>query len=175
MILNRELFKRVWCPFRKQIPEDLSMSRRLITSLVLTVCAAAALGSSQQAATANGKPEDQITQLERDWLTADGKGDIASLRRIIPDDFMGSSFDGGMLSKQDIIPEHTGSGGFAGATLGDTNVRFFWRYRRPDGSDKHCRRAEPNPCDFGLPETTTGLADNCCATDAYALAFSPPD
>jgi len=101
------------------------MSRRLITSLVLTVCAAAALGSSQQAATANGKPEDQITQLERDWLTADGKGDIASLRRIIPDDFMGSSFDGGMLSKHDIIPEHTGSGGFAGATLGDTSVRIF--------------------------------------------------
>jgi ketosteroid isomerase-like protein len=106
-------------------PEDRSMSTRHIISLVLTVCAAATLNSAQQSATSIGKPEDQVTQLERDWLTADGKGDVASLRRIISDDFMGSSFDGQMLSKQDIIPERTGPGGFAGATLGDTNVRVF--------------------------------------------------
>ena len=65
-----------------------------------------------------------MTQLERDWLTADGKGDAASLRRIIADDFIGSSFDGGLLSKEDIIPQ-SGPGGFAGATPGKTNVRVF--------------------------------------------------
>jgi ketosteroid isomerase-like protein len=47
------------------------------------------------------------------------------LRRIIADDFIGSSFDGTVLSKQDIVPERTGPGGFAGATVGDTNVRVF--------------------------------------------------
>jgi transposase len=39
---------------------------------------------AQQPATASAsKPDDQITQLERDWLTADRMGDAASLRRTI--------------------------------------------------------------------------------------------
>jgi ketosteroid isomerase-like protein len=90
------------------------------------VCAGAALSFAQgQATTSNSKPEDQVTQLERDWLAADAKGDAASLRQIISDDFIGSSFDGGLLNKRDIIPERTGPGGFAGATPGETNVRVF--------------------------------------------------
>jgi ketosteroid isomerase-like protein len=99
---------------------------RSIISVVLIICAGATLSSAQeQAARSNRKPEDQVTQLERDWLAADAKGDAASLRRIISDDFIGSSFDGGLLNKEDIIPEGTGPGGFAGATPGETNVRVF--------------------------------------------------
>ncbi len=71
-------------------------------------------------------PADQVIQLERDWLAADGRGDVDALRRIISDNFIGSSFDGGLLSKHDIIPEGpTAPGGFAGATTGDTSVRVF--------------------------------------------------
>jgi ketosteroid isomerase-like protein len=81
--------------------------------------------AQQQATAPTTKPEDQVAQLERDWLAADGKGDAASLRRIIADDFIGSSFDGGVLSRGDIIPQGGGPGGFAGATPSDTNVRVF--------------------------------------------------
>ena len=96
-----------------------------IVSVLIIVCAGELSFAQAPAATSNSKPEDQVTQLERDWLAADAKGDTASLRRIISDDFIGSSFDGGLLSKQDIIPERTGPGGFAGATPGETNVRVF--------------------------------------------------
>lgn len=72
-----------------------------------------------------GKPEQQVAQLERDWLAADAKGDTARLRQIIADDFMGSSSDGSLLKKEDIIPQGEGPGGFAGATVGETNVRVF--------------------------------------------------
>jgi ketosteroid isomerase-like protein len=99
---------------------------RSITHAVLFIWVSAILSVAQQQATApTSKPEDQVTQLERDWLTADGKGDTAALRRIIADDFIGSSFDGGLLSKEDIIPQGGGPGGFAGATPRDTNVRVF--------------------------------------------------
>jgi len=64
-------------------------------------------------------------KVERDWLAADAKGDVTSLRQIISDDFIGSSFEGQVLSKHDIVPEQAGPGGFAGATVGDTNVRVF--------------------------------------------------
>jgi ketosteroid isomerase-like protein len=102
-------------------------STRSIISVLLIVCAAATLSiSQQQPAGPNHKTEDQVTQLERDWLAADAKGDVASLRRIISDDFIGTSFDGGLLTKRDIIPEGPSSpGGFAGATPGETNVRVF--------------------------------------------------
>jgi ketosteroid isomerase-like protein len=102
-------------------------SRRLIVPFLLIACAVAALSFAQeQAARSNAKPADQVTQLERDWLAADAKGDVASLRQIISDNFIGSSFDGGLLSKRDIIPEGpSGPGGFAGATPGETNVRIF--------------------------------------------------
>jgi ketosteroid isomerase-like protein len=101
-------------------------SSRSIIAVVLAVCAGAALSfaQSQNAATSN-KPEDQIAQLERDWLAADSKGDAASLRRIIADNFIGSSFNGGVLNKSDLIPEGPGPGGFAGATPGNNDVRIF--------------------------------------------------
>jgi ketosteroid isomerase-like protein len=99
---------------------------RFVICLVLIVSFVAPLSSAQaQAAGSNSKAEDQVAQLERDWLAADGKGDTAALRRIIADDFIGTSFNGTMLSKEDIVPERPGPGGFAGATPGETNVRVF--------------------------------------------------
>ncbi len=98
---------------------------RSITYVVLFIWVSAILSVAQAQAIASTKTEDQVTQLERDWLTADGKGDAASLRRLIADDFIGSSFDGGLLSKEDIIPQGGGPGGFAGATVNETNVRVF--------------------------------------------------
>jgi len=44
------------------------------------VWVSATLSLAQQQATAStGKPEDQVTQLERDWLTGGRKGDVAFL------------------------------------------------------------------------------------------------
>jgi ketosteroid isomerase-like protein len=101
-------------------------SARSITYVVLAICVGLALGFAQKPSPApNSKPEDQVAQVERDWLAADAKGDAASLHRIIADDFIGSSFDGKLLSKDDIIPEGSGPGGFAGALPGETNVRVF--------------------------------------------------
>jgi ketosteroid isomerase-like protein len=101
-------------------------SLRTIAYIALIVCFAAILCSAQgPAAASNSKPEDQVAQLERDWLAADAEGDTASLRRIIADDFIGTSFNGTLLSKYDIVPDHSGPGGFARATLGETNVRVF--------------------------------------------------
>ena len=102
------------------------MFARPTVSFILTVCLAVALGFAQgQPATANGSAEDQVAQLERDWLAADARGDVASLRRIISDDFIGSGFEGQILSKHDIVPEEAGPGGFARATTANNNVRVF--------------------------------------------------
>jgi ketosteroid isomerase-like protein len=94
-------------------------------SILACLVAALCLFAHGQAAIANAKPEDQVTQLERDWLAADAKGDVTALSRIIADDFIGRSPDGHVLSKEDIIPQGSGPGGFAGATPAETSVRIF--------------------------------------------------
>ena len=95
---------------------------RAIRYLTVLICLSVAISVAQQQ---SSKPEDQVAQLERDWLAADTKGDATLLRHIISDDFIGSSFDGQLLNKDDIIPDGTGPGGFAGATVGETKVRVF--------------------------------------------------
>ena len=101
----------------------MSFARPILCATLLLTFATTLNSAQQPKATAT--PEDHVKQLERDWLAADAKGDTASLRRIISDDFLGSTFDGGLLRKEDIIPQGTGPGGFAGATPGETNVRVF--------------------------------------------------
>jgi ketosteroid isomerase-like protein len=101
-------------------------SARSTIHVILIVALGATLTLAQKpGAGSEGKSEDQVKQVERDWLAADAVGDAASLRRIISDDFIGSSFDGRLLSKGDIIPQGEGPGGFAGAAPGETNVRVF--------------------------------------------------
>jgi len=75
--------------------------------------------------TASATPEDQVAQLERDWLAADAKGDTVAFDRIVADDFIGSAFNGRLLTKQDIVPQGGTPGGLAGATPASTSVRVF--------------------------------------------------
>lgn len=99
---------------------------RFIALVVLSIFVPATLTTAQKPeGGTNIKPEEQVKQLERDWLAADATGDSISIRRIIADDFIGSSFDGGVLYKDDIVPQQPGPGGFAGATTGETIVRVF--------------------------------------------------
>jgi ketosteroid isomerase-like protein len=102
------------------------MSLTRFAIFLLTVCLATTASVAQNPSV-NEKtaPEEQVKQVEKDWLAADAKGDTASLERIIADDFIGTSFNGGLLVKSDIIPQGSSPGGFAGATAGQTNVRVF--------------------------------------------------
>lgn len=98
----------------------------LKSAVCLLICACLLSRFAQgQAAPASERPEDQISQLERDWLAADSKGDAARLGGIVANDFIGSSSDGRILSKQDIIPRGGSTGSFAGAVIGETTVRVF--------------------------------------------------
>jgi ketosteroid isomerase-like protein len=101
------------------------MFQARLVIIFLTICATATVSVAQNSARPKNSPEEQVKQVERDWLVADAKGDAASLDRMIADDFIGTSFAGGLLYKPDIIPQRSGPGGFAGAKPGPTNVRVF--------------------------------------------------
>src|SRR5262249_49742859 len=116
------------CPFKEHpFGRFYMVSARHVTHALLVVCLSTTviLTQAQTAPSNTSKPADQVAQLEHEWLAADAKGDADRLRQIIADDFIGSSSNGSLLKKEDIIPEGTGPGGFAGATAGETNVRVF--------------------------------------------------
>lgn len=95
------------------------------TTIMVYLVVALCVFAQGQGATPSSKAESEVAQVERDWLAADAKGDVAALRRIIADDFIGTSFDGHLLGKEDIIPQGGGPGGFAGARAEETSVRVF--------------------------------------------------
>ena|SRR3989442_8444925 len=55
----------------------MSYARSLVCVALLTWVGVAYGSSQEQAVGSNTKPEDQVTQVERDWLAADAKGDVA--------------------------------------------------------------------------------------------------
>jgi ketosteroid isomerase-like protein len=48
--------------------------------------------------------EEDFRKLEQAWLDASSGPDLPTLRRMFADDFMGTSFGGGVLSKGDVVP-----------------------------------------------------------------------
>src|SRR5713226_2406750 len=102
--------------------------KRWLVGLGLAVLAAAALlpGHTRATAPQDTKVEDQLIQIERDWLSAEAKGDLATLRRLFADDFIGMAFGGNIVNKEDVIPpEGGGNRIWAKTTLQDPTVRVF--------------------------------------------------
>lgn len=70
--------------------------------------------------------EDDFRKLEQAWLDAASVPNLPALRQILSDDFMGTSFGGGVLSKDDVIPAPgVAANHMPKCTLKDSTVRIF--------------------------------------------------
>ena len=70
--------------------------------------------------------EDDFRKLAQAWLNAASTPDLPALRKILSDDFMGSSFAPRILSKSDVVPaDGVPANHFPKSTLGDSTVRIF--------------------------------------------------
>jgi ketosteroid isomerase-like protein len=85
-----------------------------------------AFGRPDAASSAATMTEDDFRKLEQNWLDAAAVPDLPALRRMFADDFMGTSFGGGVLSKSDVVPpEGSSPNHMPKSTLGDSTVRIF--------------------------------------------------
>jgi ketosteroid isomerase-like protein len=66
-------------------------------------------------------------QLVRDWLAAEARNDRAALDRLIDDGFVGATFSGSVLSKDDIVPSANdpASNRFPKSSLKEATSRRF--------------------------------------------------
>jgi ketosteroid isomerase-like protein len=76
-------------------------------------------------AAAQPTPED-FRKLEQRWLDAASVPDLPVLQKMFADDFMGTSFSGGVLSKDDVVPlQGISANHMPKCVLEDSTVRIF--------------------------------------------------
>lgn len=99
----------------------------LTAVLALVACVAlVAFGRPSVRTGAANMGEEDFRKMERAWLDAASVPDLAVLRKILSDDFMGTSFGGGLLSKDDVIPRDGSTANhMPKCSLKDSTVRIF--------------------------------------------------
>src|SRR4030095_3423182 len=83
--------------------------------LVIALLTAASTATFSQTTVKKSEPKDSaeqaVLQATQAWLDADERQDRAALDKLIADDFVGMAPRGGMVSKRDLIPEGSTTGG----------------------------------------------------------------
>jgi len=70
--------------------------------------------------------EEDFRKLEQNWLDAAAGPDLPALRKMFADDFMGTSFGAGVLSKTDVVPaDGMHANHMPKSVLRDSTVRIF--------------------------------------------------
>jgi ketosteroid isomerase-like protein len=93
---------------------------------LLACVAIAAFGRPHTSLSPSTVSEDDFRKLEQAWLDAASTPDLPALRKMLSDDFMGSSFAGGVLSKSDVVPsDGVQANHMPKSTLRDSSVRIF--------------------------------------------------
>jgi hypothetical protein len=101
--------------------------RTRLAAFALVICisllAFGRLGA--RASTAN-MGEDDFRKMEQTWLDAASVPDLSTLRRMFSEDFMGTSFGGGVLSKSDVVPaDGMSANHMPKCVLRESTVRIF--------------------------------------------------
>jgi len=93
--------------------------------VVFCVCLLAFVHPPAGARSAN-TGEDDFRKLEQAWLDAAAGPDLPALRKMFSDDFMGTSFGAGVLSKSDVVPaDGVSATHLPKCVLKDSTVRIF--------------------------------------------------
>jgi len=101
------------------------MKSWLLVATVMVGISLLALGHPNAPTTAN-PTEDDFRKLEQAWLDAAAGPDLPTLRKMFSDDFMGTSFGGGVLSKDDVVPPDASTAPhMPTSVLKDSTVRIF--------------------------------------------------
>lgn len=78
------------------------------------------------AQTTNPAPqaEQEVSAAVAKWLALSQQGDFTALRKIVADDFIGTTFTGQVVSKEDVAPQG-GGGTFPEGAVQDLQVRVY--------------------------------------------------
>jgi ketosteroid isomerase-like protein len=98
-----------------------------LTALGLVICVSVlAFGRPSGPTISANMGDGDFRKLEQAWLDAAAGPDLPALRKMFSDDFMGTSFGGGVLSKSDVVPaDGVTATHMPKCVLKDSTVRIF--------------------------------------------------
>ena len=101
--------------------------RTRLAALGMVLCVALlASGRAGVRGSAVNLGEGDFRKLEQSWLDAASVPDLPALRKMFSDDFMGTSFGGGVLSKRDVVPaDGVHANHMPKCVLKDSTVKVF--------------------------------------------------
>jgi ketosteroid isomerase-like protein len=115
------------------------MKRILAVAVLVAVATSLALGqmADKQAKTKGGEAsvEQALMQMERDWTEAGLKKDVATLDKILADDWVGQGITGFATKAQALADLKSGDSKQDSITLGEMKVRVFGNTAVVTGSD----------------------------------------
>jgi ketosteroid isomerase-like protein len=111
--------------------------KQTIVVCVLAACAVSAFGQTKPDAPKGvASVEQALTQMEKEWTKAGQEKDIATLDKIMADDWTAIDYQGKMVTKaQSIADLKAGSSTLTTVTLGEMKVRVFGNTAVVMGSD----------------------------------------
>ena len=83
---------------------------------------AVAQTTTQKASTAPA--EQEVSAAVAKWLASSQEGDFTALRKLVADDFIGTTFSGEVVSKEDVAPQ-SGGAPFPEGAVQDLHVRVY--------------------------------------------------
>ena len=102
------------------------MRTGLIALAVVTCISLVAVGPRNARASTANMGEDDFRKMEQAWLDAAAAPNLPVLRKMFSEDFMGTSFGGGVLSKHDVVPpDGMSASHMPKSVLKDSTVRIF--------------------------------------------------
>jgi ketosteroid isomerase-like protein len=119
--------------------EESQMKRILAVTVLVVVTTSLALGqmADKQEKTKGGKAgvEQALMQMERDWTEAALKKDVATLDKILADEWVGQGITGSATKAQALADLKSGDNKQDSVTLGEMKVRVFGNTAVVTGSD----------------------------------------
>jgi ketosteroid isomerase-like protein len=98
--------------------------RILIAMLVVSGLSVFAATQATNQKPATSTAEQEVTAAVANWLDSSQHGNAAALRKLVADDFIGTTFGGAVVYKDDIAPED-GAGSFPDGSVQDLQVRAY--------------------------------------------------
>lgn len=112
----------------------------LATSVLLLIGPARGSAEPPKTPGAQVAAEDQIREVEREWAQTAVTGDVSVIERILADDFIGTSPEGGLYTKQDFINEMKAHpSAFTSNHVNEVKVRFFSNAAVAQGNETFTR------------------------------------
>jgi hypothetical protein len=94
--------------------------------VVILLTLALSLLAATQSATPLARTEDQLIQIERDWLAAEATGDTARLRPLFDEGFIATGPGGNLLTRDDLLPlQNSPENHLPKSTLEECTVKVF--------------------------------------------------